>query len=395
MALTGSILATLLIITAGCSQTTRSSVQQPEPTQPTETLNYDFIDRGATSQAEMEEVMGSVLAGYLIVNDELRRDRASEHRSDREGEPEGVARSEYPRSTPVNYLYRDKCFYFPLVTGAQPVIFKSLQANPKVFFAIDKYTQLYWWSANVFGIAEVIKDTAQVAKWLKEYEKALGKDGFNYPAQKDIANTVIVKITPETITGRKMTDPANPNYAARLPWMTPSRGPADDGAESRDLPVQVSGSTLAKEVSLDGVDPKVVESILKGVGACRLNIIDAEYPYSIPMSTMTYINGRVILHSNKKGQKMDLLRANPRVSLDFQWFWNNSNWIALNLEGHINILEKPEEMAKALGMGNPQMLDRMAQRMAVLEFVPEKISARQMEIIPRRWYPQMPGVKTR
>jgi len=364
-----SIIAITLIITVGCSQTSQTTAKM-EPVQPAATLNYDFIDRGATHQAEMEDVMGSAVAGYLIVNEE------------------------FPRSTLVNYLYRGKCFYFPLITTAQPGIYKSLQSNPKVFFAVDKYTQLFWWSANVFGQAEIIKDTTQVAKWLAEYETVLGKDGFNYPAPKDVANTVIVKITPETISGRKMNDPQNPNYAPRLPWMTLSHGRADMDVAARALPAEVSGSTLAKEVSLDGVEPKVVESILKGVGACRLNIVDAEYPYSIPMSVMSYTNGNVILHSNKKGQKMDLLRVNQKVSLDYQWFWNNSKWTALYLEGHINILEKPEDMAKALGMGNPQMLDRMAQRMAILEFVPEKISARQMEI-PIKWYSQMPGTKTR
>ncbi|MBI5778431.1 MAG: pyridoxamine 5'-phosphate oxidase family protein [Planctomycetes bacterium] len=361
-----AVIAIALIITVGCSQT----AAKPEPVQPTVTLNYDFIDRGATHQAEMEDVMGSVVAGYLIVNEE------------------------YPRSTLVNYLYRGKCFYFPLVTTAQPGFFKSLQSNPKVFFAVDKYTQLHWWSANVFGKAEIIKETARVSQWLEEYERTLGKDGFNYPAPKDVANTVIVKITPETITGRKMNDPQNPNYAPRLPWMTLSHGRADTDVTARALPVEVSGSTLAKEVSLGGVEPAVVESILKGVGGCRLNIVDTEYPYSIPMSVMSYTNGNVILHSNKKGQKMDLLRVNQKVSLDYQWFWNNSKWTALYLEGHINILEKPEEIAKALGMGAPQMFDKMAQRMAVLEFVPEKISARQIEI-PIKWYSQMPGTKTR
>jgi len=375
-----AIIVITLTISAGCSQTPKvaanpepaiapAPVSAPAPA--SAGLNYDFVDRGATSQAEIEGIMGSTVVGYLIVNDT------------------------YPRSTLVNYIYRDKYFYFPLITSAQPGIFKSLQANPKVFFAIDKYTQMHWWSANVFGAAEIITDPVQVAKWLKEYEKVLGKDGFNYPAPKDMADTVFIKITPETITGRKMNDPQNPNYAARLPWMTPSRGPADDGAESKDLPVQVSDSTLAKDVIVEGIDPKVVESVLKGVGACRLNIVDAEYPYSIPMSTMTYVNGKVIMHSNKKGQKMDCLRINQKVTVDFQWFWNNSNWIVLNLEGHINILEKPEDMAKSMGMDTPQMFDRMALRMAILEFVPEKISARQMEIIPRRWYPGMPGTKTK
>lgn len=364
-----SIIAIALIIAAGCSQTSQTSVK-PEPVQPATALNYDFVDRGATNQSEMEEVMGSVVAGYLIVNDE------------------------YPRSTLVNYIYRGKCFYFPLITTAQPGIFKSLQTNPKVFFAIDKYTQLHWWSANVFGAAEIIKDSTQVAKWLEEYETALGKDGFNYPAQKDLANTVIIKITPDTITGRKMTDPQNPSYAVRLPWMTLSHGRADSEVAAKLLPAEVLESALAKEVVLEGIDAKTAESVLKGVGACRLNIIDAEYPYSIPMSTMTYTNGRVIMHSNKKGQKMDLLRANQKVSVDFQWFWNSSNWIALNLEGRINIIEKPEDIARVLGSDAPAKFDQMAQRMAVLEFVPEKISARQIEI-PLKWYSQMPGTKTR
>jgi len=338
----------------------------------TAAVNYDFIDKGATSQSEMEEVMGSVVGGYLIVSDE------------------------YPRSVMVNYIYKNKCFYFPLSVTSQPGIYKALQNNPKVFFAVDKYTQLHWWSANVFGKAEIIKGAADVSRWLGEYEKVLGKNGFDYPTQKDLTNTVIVMVVPETISGRKMTDPQNPNFAPRLPWMTLSHGRADTDVAAKFLPVEVSGSTLAKEVSLNGVDAKTVESILKGVGACRLNIMDTEYPYSIPMSVLTYNQGKVVLHSNKKGQKMDCLRVNAKASLDYQWFWNNSNWIALYVEGRINILEKPEDVANVLGMGatGTPMAEKMAQRMAVLEFVPEKISARQIEI-PLKWYSQMPGTKTR
>ena len=140
----------------------------------------------------------------------------------------------------------------------------------------------------------------------------------------------------------------------------------------------------------------MAESILKGVGACRLNLLDTEYPYSIPMSVMSYNNGKVLLHSNKKGHKMDCLRTNTKVSVDYQWFWNNSNWIGMYLEGHINIIEKPEDIAQVLGMGETgiPMAERMAQRMAVLEFVPEKIVARQIEI-PLKWYSRMPGTKTR
>ncbi|MEK7449261.1 MAG: pyridoxamine 5'-phosphate oxidase family protein [Planctomycetota bacterium] len=360
-----------LIITIGCSQTSQPTTN-PEPVKPSAALSYDFINRDATSQAEIEEVIGSVVAGYLIVNDE------------------------YPRSLLVNYLYKDKCFYFPLITSSHPVIFKDLQNNPKVCFAVDKYTQLHWWSANIFGKAQIIKETALVSKWLNEYENVLGKDGFNYPAQKDLPNTVMVKITPETISGRKMTDPQNPNFAPRLPWITLSHGKADTDVAAKLLPVEISDSTLPKEISLNGVDSKVAESILKGVGACRLNLLDTEYPYSIPMSVMSYNNGKVLLHSNKKGHKMDCLRTNTKVSVDYQWFWNNSNWIGMYLEGHINIIEKPEDIAQVLGMGETgiPMAERMAQRMAVLEFVPEKIVARQIEI-PLKWYSRMPGTKTR
>lgn len=344
----------------GCSQ---APVQTAPPAS---TVNYEFYDRGASSQADIEEMMGSVIAGYLIVD------------------------GDYPRSVLVNYIYRNKCAYFPLSTAAHQEFIKAIAANPKVCFAVDKYTQLNWWSANVFGKAEVITDKSTVNNWLAEYEKSLGKSGFNYSAAND---TVIVRVMPELVSGRKMNDPQNPNFAPRLPWMTLRHGTGNTDVAARLLPAPATEATLAQTVSFNNADPKTVESILKGVGGCRFNILDAEYPYSIPMSVMAYKDGKVILHSNKKGQKMDCLKINNKTSLDYQWFWNNSQWISLYLEGHINIAETPEEIAKVLGMGAPQMFDKMAQRMAVLEFVPEKVIIRQIEI-PLPWYPKMPGTRT-
>ncbi|MFA5793804.1 MAG: pyridoxamine 5'-phosphate oxidase family protein [Candidatus Brocadiia bacterium] len=364
--LCGALVVVFSAIILGCSG--GAAVQAPA-VQPPAVPGYEFYDRGASSQSEIEDMIGSVAAGYII--------------ADGNG----------PKSLLVNYIFRNKCAYFPLSASVNGDFIKAIEANPKVCFAVDKYNQMNWWSANVFGNAEIIRDRAQVDAWLADYEKSLGKAGFNYPAESDLANAVIIRVVPETVSGRKMNDPSNPNYAPRLPWMSIRHNKGNADTQARPLPTPADSNTLAQTVSFTNAKPEVVESILKGVGGCRLNMLDSEYPYSIPMSVMSYKDGRVMLHSNKQGQKMDCLRKNNKASLDYQWFWNKSAWISLCLEGHINIAEKPEDIAKVLGMDPGPMFEKMAQRMSVLEFVPERVFIRQIEI-PEPWYTRMPGTKT-
>lgn len=335
------------------------------------TVEYEFFNRGQTNQEETETIIGSVMAGSIVVS------------------------AGYPKSMLVNYIYRGKCIYFPLNTKTDAEFVGIIKSKPKVCFAVDKYTALYWWGANIFGNAHLISDKKEIAKWLKEYESSYGKGGFNYPDEKGRTDTIIVKVVPEFISGRKMADPQNQNFAVRLPWMSLSHNVANMDVPAQMLPVTVTEVTLAKEVVNVGLPLETIESVLKGVGACRFNMLDSEYPYSVPMSVMTYKDGKVIMHSNKKGQKMECLAKSTKASLDYQWFWNNSSWIAVNLEGDIKIIETAEEIAQVLGeQDNPERFNKMVQRISLLVFTPKKITSKKIDSIPDFWYPSIPGTRT-
>ncbi|MEW6026323.1 MAG: pyridoxamine 5'-phosphate oxidase family protein [Planctomycetota bacterium] len=374
-------LASLLGCSNAPNETTKETTE-PKTIHPAEpVVEYEFYNRGQTSQDEIETIIGSVVAGYIIVTDE------------------------YPQSLLVNYLYRSKCIYFPLNTNTHKDFIKLIQAKPTVFFGVDKYTALYWWSANITGQAEIINDASQVTRMMKDYEKSLGKAGFNYQPESERANTVFIKVTPDFISGRKMQDPQNQNFAAKIPWLGLTHNRANTGIPARLLPMKVDNVTIAKDLNISGLAPEAVEAILRDVRYCRFNMFEDDAPYSITMSTFGYKDGKVLLHSNNKGKKMDCLRKNTKAGLDYMWFWNNSPWIALNLEGDIRIIDTAEELSKTIsgmggmGMGGGQpgvpneMFQRMAQRVALLEFTPKKIRGSQIAI-PEDWYPMMIGTRT-
>lgn len=64
-------------------------------------------------------------------------------------------------------------------------------------------------------------------------------------------------------------------------------------------------------------DPAELESILRESVVCRMGLCDGEVPYVVPMN-YGYRDGRVFLHSATEGRKIEILRKNPNVCLEFE-----------------------------------------------------------------------------
>ncbi len=64
-------------------------------------------------------------------------------------------------------------------------------------------------------------------------------------------------------------------------------------------------------------DKEELEGVLKGTFVCRLGLCDGEVPYVVPM-TFGFLDGSVFMHSALEGRKIDLIRKNPNVCLEFE-----------------------------------------------------------------------------
>ena len=58
-----------------------------------------------------------------------------------------------------------------------------------------------------------------------------------------------------------------------------------------------------------------IEAIIRSVKICRLGMVDGEYAYIVPLN-FGYDKGVLYFHMGSKGQKIDLLKANPRVTFE-------------------------------------------------------------------------------
>jgi len=64
-------------------------------------------------------------------------------------------------------------------------------------------------------------------------------------------------------------------------------------------------------------DPQELESVLREAAVCRMGLCDEGKPYVVPMN-YGYRDGSVFLHSATEGRKIDILRRNPNVCLEFE-----------------------------------------------------------------------------
>jgi len=63
-------------------------------------------------------------------------------------------------------------------------------------------------------------------------------------------------------------------------------------------------------------DRKVIESIIRQAAVCRIGLSDDGQPYVVPVC-FGYEDGVLYFHSSPKGRKMDILRKNNDVCVEF------------------------------------------------------------------------------
>ena len=59
-----------------------------------------------------------------------------------------------------------------------------------------------------------------------------------------------------------------------------------------------------------------IENIIQRCPVCRLGLSDGTEPYVVPVN-FGYQRGTLWLHSAREGRKIEILRRNPRVCLEF------------------------------------------------------------------------------
>jgi nitroimidazol reductase NimA-like FMN-containing flavoprotein (pyridoxamine 5'-phosphate oxidase superfamily) len=63
-------------------------------------------------------------------------------------------------------------------------------------------------------------------------------------------------------------------------------------------------------------DIEAIESVIRRSTVCRLAMSEAGQPYVLPMS-FGYKDGAVYFHCAPEGRKIDIIRKNPRVCIEF------------------------------------------------------------------------------
>ena len=63
-------------------------------------------------------------------------------------------------------------------------------------------------------------------------------------------------------------------------------------------------------------DKDQIEQIVQDARVCHLALADNGQPYVVPLN-FGYREKTVYFHSARQGRKIDMLRANPRVCLEF------------------------------------------------------------------------------
>ena len=63
-------------------------------------------------------------------------------------------------------------------------------------------------------------------------------------------------------------------------------------------------------------DPDAISSVIRRSTVCRLGMSDDNQPYVLPMS-FGYKDGAVYFHCATEGRKIEILRKNPRVCIEF------------------------------------------------------------------------------
>lgn len=114
-------------------------------------------------------------------------------------------------------------------------------------------------------------------------------------------------------------------------------------------------------------DIEKIETLIKNSIVCRLGINQGKAPYIVPLN-FGYSDNIIYFHSGPKGNKLDLLRADPNVCFEFDQIsdviesqepcsWN-MKYQSIIGKGKVEFIEKIEKKTKALEIIISQYSDR-------------------------------------
>jgi nitroimidazol reductase NimA-like FMN-containing flavoprotein (pyridoxamine 5'-phosphate oxidase superfamily) len=139
---------------------------------------------------------------------------------------------------------------------------------------------------------------------------------------------------------------------------------------------------------------KAVDAVIRESRVCRLGMVDGDRPYVVPLC-FGYDGEYVVFHSAREGRKMDLIRRNSRVCLEFDvvdrvveadeacgWGIRYRSVIA---GGRAEILEDPGQKRAALAVlmeqyagrgGSHEFPDKILKHTAVIRVTLENVSGK-------------------
>ena len=114
-------------------------------------------------------------------------------------------------------------------------------------------------------------------------------------------------------------------------------------------------------------DRTAVASIIHRASVCRLAMVDGDWPYVVPLC-FGYCNGTLYFHCAREGKKLDVLKRNDRVCVEF------------DLDQEPVTSESPCEWTmpyeSVIGFGRASLVDDPGSKQKALDAIMEHYGAR-------------------
>ncbi len=107
-------------------------------------------------------------------------------------------------------------------------------------------------------------------------------------------------------------------------------------------------------------DPAEIEKIIRSARICRLAMAADNQPYVVPLN-FGYQDNTVYFHSAAQGRKIDMIRANPRVCIEFS--------TVLDIVQGEKSCDWGQEFQCVIGFGRAQLVETEAEKIKALDII--------------------------
>ncbi len=98
-----------------------------------------------------------------------------------------------------------------------------------------------------------------------------------------------------------------------------------------------------KRFDLPDMTHREMDRLLRDQLLCRITFHDEPYPYTLPMEYY-YFGDTMYFHFTMTGHKMDLMRSNPNVTVEVDWYDELlTDYKSVILKGRLVPVENPSE----------------------------------------------------